>query len=262
MDMPSDPMHAEAVYALYLTPAQLPQRHGRAAGQLRGQRPRAASCSASTDGTACTLTCRNTCRNTRCNTRESVKHLHGTCMAPAWRLTMHPLHVCGAPRLSLMLSLVLNHAAPVSCVGGVIPCPLVHPAPAPRMLIATPPSAQVCATSATILAGLEKVAVWRLKQAHLPPAPQAPAVLSACHAQHYLLLRLNNGSVVLLRQARDEAALEVVPGSPAATFVDPGERPDLHITASCLYHDLSGWLTATLHLSQPDTVRSPCCGPD
>lgn len=115
---------------------------------------------------------------------------------------------------------------------------------------------QVCATSATILAGLEKVAVWKLKQAKLPATPDAPAVLSACHAQHYLLLRLNCGSVVLLRQAPEEATLEVVPGSPAVTHVGPKDRTEQQITASCLYRDNSGWLTQTLQGSNPEAVRA------
>eukprot|EP00892_Ulva_mutabilis_P007723 jgi/Ulvmu1/5322/UM022_0116.1 len=114
---------------------------------------------------------------------------------------------------------------------------------------------QVCATSATILAGLERVAVWRLKQAQLPTTPRPPTVLSACHSQHYLLLRLDTGSAVLLRQADDEAALEVVPGAPAVTYVDPSERTELHIAASCLYRDHSGWLTRTLQQSQPEAVE-------
>lgn len=118
------------------------------------------------------------------------------------------------------------------------------------------PHAQVCATSATILAGLEKVAVWRLKAAKLPSSPEPPAILSACHEGLYLLLRLNTGSVVLLRQAPEEATLEVVPGSPAVTTVGPNDRTEQQITASCLYHDRSGWLMQTLQHTQPDTVRS------
>lgn len=99
--------------------------------------------------------------------------------------------------------------------------------------------------------------MWKLKQAKLPATPSAPAVLSACHAQHYLLLRLNCGSVVLLRQAPEEATLEVLPGSPAVTHVGPNDRTEQQITASCLYHDQSGWLTQTLKDTNPTVVRSP-----
>lgn len=124
-------------------------------------------------------------------------------------------------------------------------------------------AAQVCATTATILAGLDRVATWRLRDAGLPKTSDAAAILSASHSQQYLLLRVNSGSVVLLRQALEDAALEVLPRSANVTFVPPKERTELQITASCLYHDCSGWLTRTLRQTQPASVRQTpaerCC---